>query len=113
MEHLMAIELPEPVAGYFAADQSTAKKSAVRYFTETAIVVDEGKTYVGHQAIQSWMEESSTKYSYVVDPFELTTLDRQIVVSAHLTGNFPGSPIDLRYRFEIFDGKIAKLEIGI
>lgn len=108
----MAIELPEPIARYFAADRSVDTDSAMRQFTETAVVTDEGRTYVGHDAIKSWMTESSAKYSYVVDPFEVTTRDDNTVVAAHLIGNFPGSPVDLRYRFELADDKIASLEIG-
>ncbi len=54
----MAILLPEPIAGYFAADQSADQESIMRHFSDAAIVVDEGKTHVGHQAIQSWMAES-------------------------------------------------------
>jgi len=34
------------------------------------------------------------------------------VVTAHVTGDFPGSPIDLRYRFKLVDRQIAGLEIG-
>ena len=109
----MAIELPEPITEYFSADLSTDPISAVRHFTETAFVTDEGRTYVGHEAIQSWIAESSAKYSYVVDPFEVNAEDGQTVVAAHLTGNFPGNPVDLRYRFELAGDKIAKLEIGV
>lgn len=109
----MAIELPEPIARYFAADRSIDTDSAMRQFTETAVVTDEGRTYVGHDAIKSWMTESSAKYSYVVDPFAVTAQEGQTVVAARLTGNFPGSPVDLRYRFKLADDKIAALEIGI
>ena len=109
----MAIELPEPIARYFAADRSVDTDSAMRQFTETAVVTDEGRTYVGPAAIESWMVVSLAEYSYVVDPFEVTEQDGQTIVTAHLTGNFPGSPVDLRYRFELSDNKIAALEIGV
>jgi hypothetical protein len=33
------------------------------------------------------------------------------VVTSRLTGNFPGSPVDLRYAFRLERGKIAFLEI--
>lgn len=35
----------------------------------------------------------------------------RIVVTAHLVGDFPGSPTDLRYFFVLEDDKIADLEI--
>lgn len=34
-----------------------------------------------------------------------------MIVTAHLTGNFPGSPVDLRYAFTLSGDKIARLEI--
>ena len=34
------------------------------------------------------------------------------VVTAHLTGDFPGNPVDLRYRFKLDGREIIALEIG-
>jgi hypothetical protein len=34
-----------------------------------------------------------------------------MVVTCHLAGNFPGSPIDLRYMFVLAGDKIASLDI--
>ncbi len=36
---------------------------------------------------------------------------RKIVVTSHLVGDFPGSPIDLRFIFTLEGGGIASLEI--
>jgi hypothetical protein len=38
--------------------------------------------------------------------------DDRFVVSSRLTGNFPGSPVDLRFIFRLEGGKIASLEIA-
>jgi hypothetical protein len=40
-----------------------------------------------------------------------TAKDRT-VVTAHLTGNFPGNPVDLHYRFKLAGLKIIALEIS-
>jgi hypothetical protein len=37
--------------------------------------------------------------------------DGKIVVTSHLVGNFPGSPVDLRYFFKLEGDKIASLKI--
>jgi hypothetical protein len=37
--------------------------------------------------------------------------DGVIIVTSRLTGNFPGSPVDLRFFFRLERGKIAALEI--
>ena len=38
--------------------------------------------------------------------------DGRTVVSSHLVGNFPGSPVDLRYAFRFDGDRIAELEIA-
>jgi len=37
--------------------------------------------------------------------------DGRYIVTSRLTGNFPGSPVDLRFAFRLERGKIAFLEI--
>ncbi|CKU18089.1 Uncharacterised protein [Mycobacterium tuberculosis] len=44
-------------------------------------------------------------------PFALEREDDFQIVRAKVTGNFPGSPIDLSYRFRLERGLIASLEI--
>ena len=68
-------------------------------FTEDAVVKDEGNTYTGREAIHEWKTESSEKYNYTVEPFALEEVEGKTVVTAHVIGNFPGSPVDLRYFF--------------
>ena len=109
----MAIELPEPISGYFAAERSADQGAISRHFSDDAVVTDEGKTHVGHDAIRSWASEAAKTYSYIVEPFDVATHAGLTVVSAHLEGNFPGSPVDLRYRFALDNDKIRSLEIGM
>jgi hypothetical protein len=40
------------------------------------------------------------------------TLDRTCIVTSEVSGNFPGSPLELRYAFILERGKIASLEIS-
>lgn len=106
----MRIILPAPIAAYFAADQSDGDAVAL-CFTEDAIVVDERSTHAGRNAIRRWKAEASAKFSYATDPFAVCQEDGRTVVRAHVAGNFPGSPIDLRYAFVLSDNQIARLEI--
>ena len=76
-----------------------------------AVVKDEGHTYNGRAAIKKWKEESSAKYEYTSDPVSCDQKDGKVVVTCRLTGNFPGSPINLRFFFELEGDKIASLEI--
>lgn len=104
--------LPAPIAAYFAADRQNAEALA-RCFTPQAIVKDEGRTHTGRRAIQEWKSATSTQYAYTVEPFALDHAGEFQVVRAHVAGNFPGSPVDLRYRFRLERGLIASLEITV
>ncbi|MEK1932193.1 MAG: nuclear transport factor 2 family protein, partial [Pararhizobium sp.] len=92
------IDLPTPISAYFEADTRDGD-AVVQCFTEAAVVKDEGHTYSGHEAIRRWKTDSTTKYTYVVEPFAIATQGDRTLVTSHLTGNFPGSPVDLRYFF--------------
>ncbi|ATN34097.1 polyketide cyclase [Rhizobium sp. ACO-34A] len=106
----MTINLPKPVAAYFAADRSDGATIA-QCFTQDATVIDEGKTHVGRAAIQRWKSDTSAKFSYVCEPIAITEKNGRVVVIGHVTGNFPGSPVDLRYTFGLAGEEIARLEI--
>jgi len=107
----MAIELPKAIAAYFAADEKNNADEVSKCFVETAFVKDEGNTYLGRDEIRDWKSCSSKKYEYTVEPFDITTEGRRTVVMSHLTGNFPGSPVDLRYFFVLDGDLIQELEI--
>jgi hypothetical protein len=104
------LTLPEPIAAYFEADQRDAEAVA-RCFTSQAIVNDEGRTYRGSEAITAWKIAASAKYNYTSAPLAVEQRNGWCTVTSRLTGTFPGSPIDLRYRFRLERGKIAQLEI--
>ena len=106
----MTIDLPIPISAYFQADKHDAA-TVSDCFTEDATVYDEHTTHTGREAIHAWKTGASKKYSYTVEPFKLEKIDTKRIVTAHVVGNFPGSPIDLRYFFELKDDKIAALEI--
>jgi len=107
----MSVELPAPIAGYFNADKTEDAYTVSLQFTEHAIVRDEGHAYTGRKAIRQWKSASTAKYTYAVEPFAISEDAGLTTVSAHLSGNFPGSPGDLRYRFELEGEKISGLEI--
>jgi hypothetical protein len=105
------LNLPEPIAAYFDADTQDAQ-AVVRCFTTDGLVRDEGKTHSGPAAIEAWKTDSSAKYTYTAEPHTLEKQERTYIVTARVAGNFPGSPVDLRYSFTLERGKIATLEIA-
>jgi hypothetical protein len=108
----MTLNLPKPIDTYFTADRLESEDIA-QCFADNAIVKDEGQTHEGLAAIKRWKAASSKKYTYTSQPFAFETKDDKEIVTSRLTGNFPGSPVDLRYIFCLEGKKIASLEITI
>ncbi|MDQ0467802.1 nuclear transport factor 2 family protein [Labrys wisconsinensis] len=106
----MTITLPKPIATYFAADRADSDAIA-RCFSEDAVVVDERHTHAGRDAIRRWKTEAATKYDYVSEPVAVAREGDRTIVTSRVTGNFPGSPIELRYAFVLDGDAIARLEI--
>lgn len=104
------LNLPAPVGAYFEADRRNGAAVA-RCFTTHGVVIDEGRTHVGQAAIEAWKDAASAQTFYVVEPVGLETPVDACIVTGRVTGNFPGSPVDLRYIFALERGKIASLEI--
>ena len=105
-----SLSLPKPIAAYFTADSGDGE-TVSQCFTENAIVKDEGHTHKGRAAIREWKANVSTKYKYTCEPLACEEKDGKTVVTCHLVGNFPGSPVDLRFFFGLEGDKIASLEI--
>mgnify|MGYP001317705962 CR=1 FL=1 len=106
----MILDLPRPAADYFAAD-TVDSEAVAECFTGNAVVKDEGHTYQSRAAIKKWKADASVKYQYKCEPFACERTDGRTVVTCRLIGNFPGSPVDLRFFFEFEGDKIASLEV--
>lgn len=106
----MPIKLPPPIDRYFTAG-SGDEEFIARCFTEHAVVKDEGQTHNGLAAIKQWKAASSKKYAYTSEPFACEDSGSKTIVTCRVTGNFPGSPVNLRFFFGLESHKIASLEI--
>jgi hypothetical protein len=104
-------DLPAPVAAYFAADTTGAEAVAL-CFTDGAVVIDERQEYRGRTAIARWKAEVSAKFRYTVDRLGAHVSGDQTTVTGRVTGDFPGSPVELQYHFTLEGDKIARLEIA-
>jgi hypothetical protein len=104
--------LPIPVAKYFAGANALDIDAVTACFKEGAIVRDEGQNRHGIAAIREWTEEVSARYRPTVDVIDVAEAGGQTIVTGRVSGNFPGSPVELRYVFTLEEGKIARLEIS-
>jgi ketosteroid isomerase-like protein len=103
--------LPAPIAIYVAAENRGDTEALAQCFAEDAVVQDEGKTIEGLAAIKQWKAETKKKYQHTIQPLTSVQKDGKTIVTNRLTGNFPGSPIELEFVFTLDGNKIASLEI--
>jgi ketosteroid isomerase-like protein len=107
----MSIELPTPIAAYVAGSNAHDPDACAACFTDDAGVRDEGRERRGIAAIREWMAEVSEKYRPTVEVIGVAETDDKAIVTGRVSGNFPGSPVELRYTFTLVGEKIARLEI--
>jgi len=108
----MKPDLPSILQRYFDAQNRHDIDAMVACFAPDASVLDEGRDFVGTEAIRSWMEETSGKYRIAIRPLETSREGDRTTVVARVSGTFDGSPTNLTYRFGIaVDGPIRSLEI--
>lgn len=107
----MIDNLPKPIARYFKAENSGDTSLFDQCFVDDAVVRDEDEMHRGLAAIKEWKAETKRKYQHTVDPLSMAKQDDKIVVTNKLTGNFPGSPIELEFVFTLKGDKIVSLEI--
>ena len=108
----MSLSLPDPIAAYFRAQNAHDVDGMLTTFAPQARVHDEGQDHSGSAAIRAWIEDTTRKYRPSVTPLDIEQVDGLRVVKVRVAGTFPGSPIELRYRFRVEGRLIAALEIG-
>ena len=105
------MDLPQIVKDLIAAQDQFDPIAYANCFTETAKVFDEGRTHTGRSAIEKWNADANKKYQVVLTPLEHKKEGSTNIVKTEIAGTFPGSPITLRYHFEIINGRIRSLSI--
>ena len=109
----MTVHLPASIAAYFTADRESGPQAVADAFTEDGVVHDEGKSHQGREAIRQWKAGTTQKYTYTTTPFFIATEDGKTQVTCHVIGDFPGSPVDLRFFFVLENDKVAQLEVTV
>lgn len=107
----MGITRHPVIKAYFAAESDAGIGSVDSLFAPDASVTDEGTTIVGIDSITAWKQAAKKKYQYTAEPLESEESDNRSVMQVRLSGNFPGSPVTVRYTFILQDDKITALEI--
>jgi hypothetical protein len=96
------------VARYFVLAADPDLEAYRAQFADDAVVEDEGHVHRGIDAIRAW-RTSVPAVHYDVRAVEPTDDgERALVV---ISGDFPGSPVDLAFTFTYADGRIRTLTI--
>lgn len=106
------MKLPESIAAYFAAANAFDPSAAAAQFTADAHVHDENHDHHGRDAVQAWVADSSQKFRPQIENLSVESRDGDVIAVNRISGEFPGSPIELTFSFTLRDGQIARLNIG-
>jgi hypothetical protein len=106
-----SITLPTSIATYFEAGNAGDFDALAAAFSENALIHDEGEDRRGRDAVKAWARSSRAKYNFTSIPNDVTQNDDQVVVTADVSGDFPGSPIVLTYEFTLSNNEITGLVI--
>jgi len=105
-------QLPKPISSYLVAHQARDLDTAVGYYTDDAVAVDEGHAYHGPRQIREWLATAASEYTYTIELTGARRIDAdQYVAIHHLEGNFPGGVADLEFKFTLREGRISRLTI--
>ena len=107
----MNTKLPPAIAAFFQAHNTGQTDGFHELFTGDALVSDEEHEYRG-AAIKEWIDGAIAKYKPIANVTDLDEVGEETIATAQVSGSFPGSPTQLRYKFTLKNGKIAALAIG-
>jgi hypothetical protein len=107
----MSTKLQAPIAAYFAAETTNDMEALAACFSPDAVVLDEARRIQGIPAIRAWQIDAQTKYRHSTKVIASTDEDGKTVVRGLVSGNFPGSPVELKFEFGLESGRITSLEI--
>ena len=106
-------DVPDIIEAYQRAHDRHDTAAALATFSRDATVTDEDTTYHGTERINEWLTNAASEYTYIRTHTGTEHLGNDTyLVHNHLSGDFPGNEVDLRYRFQLRDGLIHQLDIA-
>ena len=104
--------LPHPIAAYYSAGEAHDFEALALCFAPDGAVRDEGAVQTGRAAIAAWAANAYAQYKHESEVLGSREQDGVHIVSVRVSGQFPGSPVQLTQRFDLAEGEIRSLEIG-
>ena len=107
-------DCPDAVRAYMRLTADGDRAAAIVAFADTAHVTDDGHDYHGAGEVRTWLARAASEYTFTTTPVTASNAIGRTTVTCRLEGNFPGSPVDLDYRFDLDSSqRIERLEIGV
>lgn len=103
--------LPSSIARYFEGANAKDADQASSLFAEDAVVHDEGRDHVGRPLIREWVQDTIDRYATKLVVEGVSESSDATMVVVHMSGSFPGSPVTVRFLFQLADGLITHLDI--
>lgn len=108
----MEATLHPTIAAYVEASNTRDADGIVRCFASDGVVADEGRTYRGHEEIRRWFLHTLEAYGFSFEHVATAGEGADILVTLQVSGTFPGSPVELPFRFTLANDRIGALRIG-
>ena len=105
------MKIPNVIQELIKAQNTFDSAAYANLFSETSVVYDEGKTHHGRKEVEQWIAEANEKYKSIMEPVGYTQKGNKGVLTANVSGTFPGSPLVLKFHFEINEGIIQSLKV--
>ncbi|MCX2493216.1 nuclear transport factor 2 family protein [Pedobacter sp. PF22-3] len=103
------MNLPHIISKLVKAQNDFDSAAYASCFAENAAVFDEGKTHNGKAEIENWIDKANKEYHAIMEPVDYD--EKEDMLSAKTSGNFPGSPIVLKYHFKLSGEYIQSLKV--
>lgn len=105
------MKLPSILLELLAAQENFDSKAYAKCFSETALVYDENETHKGSSEILQWNEKTNKMYKTQLEVLGFELSNTTNILTTKVSGSFDGSPIVLKYHFELENEKIESLKI--
>jgi ketosteroid isomerase-like protein len=106
-----APQIPPAVSAWLTAHALHDVDAELAQLASDVVLVDDGHEYSGHDAVREWAASRGAQFEYTATILSTDHHGDAVVATARVEGNFPGSPVNLRYQFLLTDGLISALTI--
>lgn len=109
----MKTELPLLAENYIRLSNAHDAEGVARCFSAAAEVHDDGGVHRGSAEIRDWCQASNDKYAPTIVVADYQATNTGGIVTGDVHGDFPGSPLRMRFDFRFSATAIDTLEISV